>query len=571
MFVPTNSNNQSLEALRDDSPWAADEHRRFLDALEQFGGQAPGVNETWHAIATAVGSRDVAQVVQHARLYFAHLQLVNAQKRREHQLMASVDQRWTPEEDAAFEDLLAAYSASSVCYPWDVMAAHLPGKAPMDLKERYQKLCYDVARIESGQHVTMHLGQFARHPSGFPSSTKAGQGTGAFDASMTTPRVLDCVVTLTPAEEQILVSAMAEVFVPPEAPADLLADIASAVAAFTSSNGRLPPQRVHPLFTKEQALEVLNGLLTARQTDPQTVLETLAERLRLHPHALDVSAGVFFSGNASSAAACEAEAAEPNLHLLATTGLTFGSLLPSPFGSEFAMPFSSEHMQCAATTPRFMSSLGLLMQGPVDSLRLHAFLSGMSGNTNVLLDNCAMHQASHVLAKRGETSISQVAKASKQVCISYGDWSRRTSIKGHASGPAKGFVEALMRRATVIPMDEYRTSITCSCCRQRLKQARLFTKMKRKEDEVDIRQKERLSKKEVKEVVEMARFRNPRLADKKVVLKCARNALRCINIGCKANFWNRGVNAARNMLELLKSGLKGKHGARRLRAFRRGQ
>ncbi|KAG2502870.1 hypothetical protein JM18_009743, partial [Phytophthora kernoviae] len=83
-----------------------------------------------------------------------------------------------------------------------------------------------------------------------------------------------------------------------------------------------------------------------------------------------------------------------------------------------------------------------------------------------------------------------VPKASKQVCIAYGDWSRRTDIKGHASGPVKGFVEALKRRATMIPMDEYRTIIACSCCHQRLKQTRLFTKMKRKEDEVGIRQKE---------------------------------------------------------------------------------
>ncbi|RLN53105.1 hypothetical protein BBJ29_009055 [Phytophthora kernoviae] len=79
-----------------------------------------------------------------------------------------------------------------------------------------------------------------------------------------------------------------------------------------------------------------------------------------------------------------------------------------------------------------------------------------------------------------------VPKASKQVCIAYGDWGRRTGIKGHALDPVKGFAEALKRRATVIPMDEYWTSITCSCCHQLLKQARLFTKMKRKEDEVGI-------------------------------------------------------------------------------------
>jgi hypothetical protein len=84
-----------------------------------------------------------------------------------------------------------------------------------------------------------------------------------------------------------------------------------------------------------------------------------------------------------------------------------------------------------------------------------------------------------------------------------------------------------------------------------------------------IRAKEQPSKKEAKEIAEMRKFRNPKLASKKVVLNCTRNVLRCINNRCKANFWNRDVNAARNMLELLRSGLKGKLGASRLRAFRR--
>ncbi|KAG2800237.1 hypothetical protein PC113_g20496 [Phytophthora cactorum] len=162
-----------------------------------------------------------------------------------------------------------------------------------------------------------------------------------------------------------------------------------------------------------------------------------------------------------------------------------------------------------------------------------------------------------------------VPQASKQVCIAYGDWSRRDKIKGHATGPVKGFVEALRKRATVVSMDEYRTSVKCSRCHKRLTQARVLTKVKRKEDETDIRLKSQPSKKEAKEIAEMAKFRNPKLADKMIVLKYTRNVLRCTNSSCKANFWSRDVNAARNMLELLSSGLKGKHGARRLRAFRR--
>jgi len=121
----------------------------------------------------------------------------------------------------------------------------------------------------------------------------------------------------------------------------------------------------------------------------------------------------------------------------------------------------------------------------------------------------------------------------------------------------------------VVPIDEFRSSVTCSSCHKRLKKARLFTKMQRKEDEVDIRAKEQPSKKEVKEIAEMRKFRNPKLASMKIALKCNRNVLRCTNSACKANFWNRDVNAARNMLELLRSGLKGELGANRLRAFRR--
>jgi hypothetical protein len=77
--------------------------------------------------------------------------------------------------------------------------------------------------------------------------------------------------------------------------------------------------------------------------------------------------------------------------------------------------------------------------------------------------------------------------------------------------------------------------------------------------EVDIRTKEQPSKKEVKEIEEMRKFRNPKIA-----LKCTRNVLRCTNSRCKANFWKRDVHAARNKLELLRSGLKGKLGASRL-------
>jgi hypothetical protein len=67
--------------------------------------------------------------------------------------------------------------------------------------------------------------------------------------------------------------------------------------------------------------------------------------------------------------------------------------------------------------------------------------------------------------------------------------------------------------------------------------------------------KEQPSKKEAKEIEETQKFQNPKLASKKIVLKFTRNVLRCTNSRCKATFWNREVNAARNILELLSARL----------------
>jgi hypothetical protein len=47
---------------------------------------------------------------------------------------------------------------------------------------------------------------------------------------------------------------------------------------------------------------------------------------------------------------------------------------------------------------------------------------------------------------------------SSHVCIGYGDWSNQAGIKGHPSAPVKGFARALQKRATVVPMDEFKTS-----------------------------------------------------------------------------------------------------------------
>jgi transposase len=82
-------------------------------------------------------------------------------------------------------------------------------------------------------------------------------------------------------------------------------------------------------------------------------------------------------------------------------------------------------------------------------------------------------------------------------------------------------------------MDEYKTSKLCSLCHHTLEKARLLAT---NDDGV-------------------------------FELRKNRNVLRCANSACRTNFWNRDVNAARNILELLATRLMD---LGRIAAFARG-
>jgi len=103
------------------------------------------------------------------------------------------------------------------------------------------------------------------------------------------------------------------------------------------------------------------------------------------------------------------------------------------------------------------------------------------------------------------------------------DWNNRAGIKGHPSAPVKGFARALQKRATVVPMDENKTSKLCSLCHDTLEKARLLATND----------------------------------DGEFESRMNRNVLRCANSACRTNFWNRDVNAAHNILELLAARLMG--------------
>ncbi|TMW61110.1 hypothetical protein Poli38472_013573 [Pythium oligandrum] len=267
-------------APSDGPPWTADEHQRFLDGLEKYGcGQSTSVFAAWHAITAVVRTRTLPEVKAHANHYYLQLQMINTQKRKEYLTMQHIDTRWTPQEDAALEAMLADHS-DRVSFPWEELAARFRNKSARDLRDRYQKLCYDVARIEAGQHVIMHLGQQPRKTSqhnGIPLSTPRSQQSASETHSV------DCNLMLTTAETELLLRALEQVPVPPRASPDVLTVVASAVAALACAKNKRPPQRTQPQFTLEDARNALEDTILMEPRDAEQVLEMLARDLHVLP------------------------------------------------------------------------------------------------------------------------------------------------------------------------------------------------------------------------------------------------------------------------------------------------
>ncbi|RLN89470.1 hypothetical protein BBJ28_00011469 [Nothophytophthora sp. Chile5] len=117
---------------------------------------------------------------------------------------------------------------------------------------------------------------------------------------------------------------------------------------------------------------------------------------------------------------------------------------------------------------------------------------------------------------------------------------RRSGIKGHAPSSVKGLRKALTKRAMVVSMDEYRTSMLCSQCHHTLSSVCYS---------VDTR----LPTRKKRQGVVLVRNRAEVEFEKK---KC-HAVLRCDHKDCEARYWDRDVNAAINMLALLKSEVLG--------------
>ncbi|KAG5186237.1 hypothetical protein JKP88DRAFT_195649 [Tribonema minus] len=160
-----------LETLR--TPFSEEEHAAFLEALETYGEGNTGME--WQQITDAIGTRIPQEVMLHAHQYFLRLQ---SMANGEDGSMAIDDGNWTFEEETVFENGLSTFDEDDL-ERWNKIASLLPEKSPEDVRRRYQKLMYDVTRIEAGMQVSLEYKVKARLGQSLPLSRPKMNGAVA--------------------------------------------------------------------------------------------------------------------------------------------------------------------------------------------------------------------------------------------------------------------------------------------------------------------------------------------------------------------------------------------------------
>ncbi len=114
----------------------------------------------WQQIARHVGTRTYNEIKLHAHKYFIKLQQATQQRKaagvaNDGEIPADLDDgNWTFTEDLIFENALARYDESTNGR-WETISKLLVGKTTDDVRKRYQKLLFDIARIENGEDIEL--------------------------------------------------------------------------------------------------------------------------------------------------------------------------------------------------------------------------------------------------------------------------------------------------------------------------------------------------------------------------------------------------------------------------------
>jgi len=115
--------------------------------------------------------------------------------------------------------------------------------------------------------------------------------------------------------------------------------------------------------------------------------------------------------------------------------------------------------------------------------------------------------------------------------IGFGDWSQQDGfVTGKPKAPIQKLKNELRKHATVVKIDEYRTSKTCSCCRH---EENMYNVKHRKERKERNRDGEMNVTSKLSESHEVVRCKNCTMS------------------------WQRDVNSSRNMYDLLMCATKG--------------
>jgi hypothetical protein len=132
----------------------------------------------------------------------------------------------------------------------------------------------------------------------------------------------------------------------------------------------------------------------------------------------------------------------------------------------------------------------------------------------------------------------RLTKGLGRVCIGLGDWGQQKGMKGGALAPVKSFKRELKRYAKrVVDIDEFRTSQTCSCCHGQVNKT-VWAKRKKK-------------MKKLKQAAGASAAEEDEVKPGYV-----HQIVRCESNEC-AMWWQRDINASRNILELLMRELRG--------------
>lgn len=122
-------------------------------------------------MAQFIGTRTKEEVKLHAHKYFLKLQGAELSESGEVSTGGGVDGSpagssggvtWTAYENAIFESSIAELDDG--CDRWEIVAQFLAQKTAADVRRHYQRLLYDIARIEAGEDV--RVSWFARRGAG---------------------------------------------------------------------------------------------------------------------------------------------------------------------------------------------------------------------------------------------------------------------------------------------------------------------------------------------------------------------------------------------------------------------